>query len=109
MNKIDLQRLKNAAFINSNSQIMCVFNVLTHSYHKLSEMQRVLKLQGIDEASFVESINFLARAGYIELRDITSQVNANLADWDYKNLEGILTDKGIRLMAGDMKDNLIEV
>lgn len=109
MNTIDKHSFETAAFIENNGKLMKIFTILTHDYHKLAEMQRVLKTQGVDEAGFIESVNFFARAGYIELRDIASQANANLADWDYKNLESILTDKGIRLKYKDIKDNLIEV
>ena len=41
--------------------------------------------------------------------DIDSRVNANLADWQHYELEAILSDKGIRLVKGGIKDNLIEV
>ena len=103
MNKIDLQKLDNAAFVENNGKIVRLLNILNHDYHKLGEMRHVLKTQGVDDAGFVESVNFLARAGYIELRDINSRVNANF------ELEAILSDKGIRLVKGGIKDNLIEV
>ncbi len=109
MNKIDLQKLDNAAFVENNGKIVRLLNILNHDYHKLGEMRHVLKTQGVDDAGFVESVNFLARAGYIELRDINSRVNANLADWQHYELEAILSDKGIRLVKGGIKDNLIEV
>ena len=109
MNKVDLQNLDNAAFVENNGKIVRLLNILNHDYHKLAEMQRVLKTQGVDETGLVESINFLARAGYVELRDIDSRVNANLADWQHYELEAILSDKGIRLVKGGIKDNLIEV
>jgi hypothetical protein len=109
MNKVDLQNLDNAAFVENNGKIVRLLNILNYDYHKLAEMQRVLKTQGVDEAGLVESVNFLARAGYIELRDIASRVNANLADWQHYELEAILSDKGIRLVKGGIKDNLVEV
>ena len=109
MNKKYLQSLENAAFIENNGKVARLLNILNHDYHKLSEMQRVLKAQGVDEAGLIESVNFLARAGYIELRDISSKVNANLADWQYYELEAILSDKGLRLLKGGIKDALVEV
>ena len=68
-NKIDLQKLDNAAFVENNGKIVRLLNILNHDYHKLAEMQRVLKTQGVDETGLVESINFLARAGYVELQE----------------------------------------
>lgn len=110
MNKQSIiKNLENAAFIENNGKVIKMLTVLEHSYHELAPLKRVLKLQGVDEAEFIESVNFLARAGYIELRDIESKTAANLADWQYENLEAILTDKGLRLIKNGIKDNMIEV
>ena len=53
MNKKYLQSLENAAFIENNGKVARLLNILNHDYHKLSEMQRVLKAQGVDRKSVV--------------------------------------------------------
>ena len=61
------------------------------------------------EDEFLDSVNFLALEGYIHLREVSSKHDASLADKAYQTLEAKLTGKGIRLLAGGIEDNMIEV
>lgn len=72
-------------------------------------MQSVLEDDGIAEDEFLDSVNFLAEEGYIHLRRISNKEPAALADTDYTALEAKLTGKGIRLLAGGIEDDMIEV
>ena len=51
----------------------------------------------------------LAEEGYIHLRRISTKESAALADTDYTALEAKLTGRGIRLLAGGIEDDMIEV
>ena len=64
---------------------------------------------GIAEDEFLDSVNFLAEEGYIHLRRISTKESAALADTDYTALEAKLTGRGIRLLAGGIEDDMIEV
>ena len=46
---------------------------------------------------------------YIRMRNIKNRMPAALADTDIDDLEAKLTDKGIRLLAGKIFDELVEV
>ena len=72
-------------------------------------MQSVLEDDGIAEDEFLDSEHFLAEEGYIHLRRISTRESAVLADTDYTALEAKLTGKGIRLLAGGIEDDMIEV
>ena len=78
-------------------------------YNKLTGVQSVLEDDGIAEDEFLDSVNFLAEEGYIHLRRISNKEPAALADTDYTALEAKLTGKGIRLLAGGIEDDMIEV
>ena len=46
---------------------------------------------------------------YIQLRNVKSKQEATLADNDIDTLEAKLTSKGIKLLAGKLFDELVEV
>lgn len=83
-------------------------NILSGQFHKLTGVQQVLKSEGVSEGEFLESLNFLVEDGYIRLRCISDKTIALLADSDFTELEAILTNKGIRLTNGNIKDSLID-
>lgn len=107
--EIDKAALRAGNFIRNNGMVLRTINILRTQYHKLVSVQGVLEDNGLGEDEFLDSVNFLSKAGYIDLRTIAGKEAANLADYDYKGLEAQLTDKGIRLLAGGIKDNMIEV
>lgn len=109
MNNIDKQRLKAGNFVRNNGRVLRTINILRHQFNKLSGIQSVLEEDGVCEDEFLDAVNFLSLEGYIQLRDIASKDNASLADTGYECLEAKLTGKGIRLLAGGMTDNMIEV
>ena len=103
MNGIDRQRLRAGNFVSNNGRVLRTINILRHQYNKLSGIQNVL------EEEFLDAVNFLALEGYIHLREVSSKHEASLADKKYQALEAKLTGKGIRLLAGGIEDNMIEV
>lgn len=109
MTNNDKQRLKAGNFVRNNGRVLRTINILRHKYNKLSGIQNVLEEDGITEDEFLDSVNFLALEGYIHLRDVANQNDASLSDCRYETLEGRLTGKGIRLLAGGIEDTMIEV
>lgn len=109
MSNIDKSALRAGNFIRNNGKVLRTVNILRFKYNKLSGVQNVLEDDGIAEDEFLDSVNFLAEEGYIHLRRISSKEEASLADSDYTALETKLAGKGIRLLAGGIKDEMIEV
>ena len=109
MSGIDRQRLRAGNFVSNNGRVLRTINILRHQYNKLSGIQNVLEEDGVTEDEFLDAVNFLALEGYIHLREVSSKLDASLADKAYQTLEAKLTGKGIRLLAGGIEDNMIEV
>ncbi|MDR1629887.1 MAG: type VI secretion protein [Oscillospiraceae bacterium] len=110
MGKDDLiKKLRQGNFVRANGEVLRMINLLRSKYNKLSGIGRVLAERGIAEDEFVDSVNFLAEEGYIHLREVATKEAASLADSDYADLEAKLTGKGIRLLAGGITDNQIEI
>lgn len=106
---IDKQKLRAGNFVENNGRVLRTINVLRYKYNKLSGMGNVLEEDGISEDEFLDSVNFLAMEGYIHLREISSKQEASIADVSYTRLEAKLTAKGVRLLAGGLEDNMVEV
>lgn len=101
--------LRAGNFIESNAQVLLALNILAHQYHRLTDIQGLQMGRGVSESEFLDSVNFLAEEGYIRLRQISTGETAELADSDYRTLEGLLTGKGKRLLCGNIRDELIGV
>jgi hypothetical protein len=104
------RRIRAGNFITNTGRVLRAINVLRHEYHKLSGIQYALAVD-MEEDEFLDAVNYLFEAGYIHLRDYETRTVAafGLADTTYKKLEGKLTDKGIRLLALGMKDDMVQV
>ena len=109
MNSCDRHALRAGSFIHNNGKVLRTVNILRLKYNKLTGVQNVLEDDGIAEDEFLDSVNFLAEEGYIHLRRISNKEPAALADTAYTALEAELTGKGIRLLAGGIEDDMIEV
>ena len=109
MSNIDLSKLRAGNFVANNGLVLRTINILRYKYNKLIAIQRVLSESGVSCSEFLDAVNFLTEEEYIHLRHITTHEPAALADVDYKEIEAKLTGKGIRLLAGDISDNLVEV
>ena len=109
MSKLEKRALRAGSFVHNNGKVLRTVNILRLKYNKLTGVQSVLEDDGIAEDEFLDSVNFLAEEGYIHLRRISNKEPAALADTDYTALEAKLTGKGIRLLAGGIEDDMIEV
>lgn len=98
-------------FTANNGRVLRTINILRYEYHKLKLIENVLMDEGIEHWEFMDSINYLSMEGYIKMRNyITEKAVDELSqDVDYKLLEAKLTPKGIKLLAGGIVDEVVEV
>lgn len=105
MNQID--KIKSGRFICNNGKVLRTINILRYKYAKLTDTQYAL--DDIPENEFLDSVNYLTESRYIQMRDTISHTSGTLADYDIEQLEAKLTDKGIKLLAGKLKDELVDI
>lgn len=101
-----LHKIRSAEFRKNNGRVLCTINILRNKFVKLESAQDALQKE-MDEGDFLDCINFLHKADYIELRTVVGHQKTNIADTDYIILEGAISEKGIRLLDGDITDNLV--
>ena len=110
MNKETLKRkASSVSFRKTNGLVLRTINILREKYNKLDVVQEVLEDSGTDVGAFTDSVNFLSMEGYIQLRTIDGHIRADIADSLYKDCEAKVTGKGVRLLAGGINDDMIEV
>lgn len=102
-----IAKIRAGRFIKNNGRVLRTINLLRYKYEKLEEVKYAL--DDMPENEYLDSLNYLSEAGYIQMRRVTSKQLAEIADVDYIQLEAKLTEKGIRLLAGKLQDDLIEV
>lgn len=102
-----MAKMKAGRFIKNNGRVLRTINLLRYKYEKLCEVKYAL--DDMPDNEYLDSLNYLSEAGYIQMRRISSKLVAEIADVDYVHLEAKLTEKGIRLLAGKLEDDLIEV
>lgn len=102
-----IAKMRAGRFIKNNGRVLRTINLLRYKYEKLEEVKYAL--DDMPDNEYLDSLNYLAEAEYIQIRHITSKQLAEIADVDYIHLEAKLTEKGIRLLAGKLEDDLIEV
>ena len=97
-----MKRIRADAFPANNGSVLTCINLLNRSGFSPLEQVRVgVKNWGVEKPEFLDSIHFLKLAGYIETRTIEGRISgADLADYDYDELEARASEKGIRLMQG---------
>lgn len=107
-NKDDaLKKIRAARFIKNNGAVIRAINLLRYKYEQLSDVKYAL--DDIEDADYLDSINYLSESGYISLRHIKNKQPAEIADVDFVDLEAKLTAKGIKLLAGSICDEMVEV
>ena len=107
MNNEMMRDMKQARFRNNNAAVLRALNLLRIRYERLTEVKYALP--DITEQEFLDCVNYLSEAGYVLLRRTRTKEKALLADWDYTELEGKLSHKGIKILSGDEIDNSIGV
>jgi hypothetical protein len=110
MDKEELQKKIRAGNAKANNgRVLRTINILRTKFNKLKGIRYAL--DDIQEDEFLDSVNYLDEAGYIELRHVETKapIDTGLADHNYKDLEAKLTAKGIQLLAFCIHDPLVEV
>lgn len=102
-----LKKIRAAAFTRNNGQVLRTVNILRHKYVSLRDIRCAVE-RDMDERQYLDCINFLSEAEYIHLRDISSRQPVELSDADYVRLEAKVTEKGIRLLGGELSDKMVD-
>lgn len=106
-----IKRIRADAFPKNNGSVLSCINLLNRiGFSPLEQVKAGAKNWGVEKAEFLDSIHFLQQAEYIEIRTIDGKVmGADLADYDYRDLEVRVSAKGIRLMQGSIRDECVNV
>lgn len=102
-----LEKIRTGRFVKNNGRVLRTINILRYKYEKLEEV--LYALDDLKENEYLDSLNYLCESEYIQLRHIKNRQNTGLADAEWRELEAKLTDRGIKLLAGKIFDELVEV
>lgn len=94
-------------FVANNGRVLRAINILRYDYKKLREIE--FALPDIERDEIVDSVNYLAECGYVTLRHMITKRPATLADDPFGEIEAKLAKDGIRLLAGRLTDDCVEV
>ena len=100
------KRISAGNFVENNGSVLRAVNILKTKFNRLKDIKYALN---IEKNEIENSINYLHEAGYLHLRNTESKQPSSLADDDFDVLEGKLTAKGIRLLAGVITDECVEI
>lgn len=98
-----LRQMRASSFRENNGTVLNAINIMQIKYVRLRDILSLLE-RDMNEAEILKSVNFLQRAEYIELRHVETREDVLLADAKVNDLEVIVSEKGIRLMLGGVKD-----
>ncbi len=102
------QRLVAGSFASNNGAFMRVMNILEKDWKRIEDLQMALQELRPDE--FSESLSFLQKAGYIEIREVYgAQRPMEACVANYKTCEAGLTANGIRLSKGFITDPAVRM
>lgn len=101
-----MQRMRAGKRIETNGRVLRAINLMCYKYERLIDVQYAL--YDVEEALYLDSINYLYEAGYIKLRRIDNRAAAGIEDDDWTDLEAKLTEKGICLLDGLIIDKMVK-
>ena len=106
-----MKQIRADAFPTNNGTVLTCINLLNrHGLSPLEQVRMGAESWGVDKGAFLDGIHFLKQSGYIETRTIDGKLpGADLADYDYKEIEVRASEKGIRLLAGTIADECVKV
>ena len=105
----EIETYKRMRCIESNGRVLRRINIMRTEYVALKTVEGVTRNEGVKPNEFTDAINYLSEEGYIRLRHIVGHAPAELCDADWQELEAKVSGKGIRLLAGAIRDVLVEV
>lgn len=100
-----IKRARAAVFIKNNGNILRGMNMLGTDYKNLASIRSALH---IDKDEFADSINYLIESKFIQIRNVYTEAEAELADYPMDELEGKLTAKGVQLLYGRITDPCVD-
>ncbi len=101
------QLVASGNFVKNNGRVLRAINILRYEYKHLEDLEYALPELEHDE--IMDSVNYLSECEYISLRHIVSRQPATLADDEFEEIEAKLGKNGIRLLAGKLHDDCVEV
>lgn len=106
-----MKQIRADAFPKNNGSVLSCINLLNRiGFSPLEQVRAGVSNWGIEKAEFLDCVHFLQQSGYIETRTIDGRVmGADLADYDYREIEARVSEKGIRLMQGSISDECVKV
>lgn len=102
------KRIKQNRFAANNGMVLRTVHMLGEKYTGLEDLRYGLE-PSMSESELTDCLNYLARSGYVELRDIRSHEVKHLSDADFEQLEVVITPKGVQLLYGRSSDPCIDV
>ena len=94
-----MKQLRANAFPHNNGKVMQAINIIRHSYNRLTDVQQAAQIWGVSQDDFLDCINYLAMAKYIQLRTIADKILVpDFADIGWDLLEAKLTAEGISVL-----------
>lgn len=106
-----MRQIRADAFPKNNGSVLTCINLLNRiGFSPLEQVRVGVSNWGIEKAEFLDSVHFLQQSEYIETRTIEGKtMGADLADYEYQELEVRVSSKGIRLMQGSISDECVKV
>lgn len=89
------QRVEAGSFAGNNGAMIRVINILGGDWIRLSAVQAALP--ELDVAEWLESLSYLQKEGYIDIRYISANASIEASRADVRKCEVGLTSKGMRL------------
>ena len=98
-------------FKSNNGLVLRTINILRYQYHKLTDIEKVLEGEGIEQWEFLDAINYLSMSEYIKMKSLKThdEVKEISQYTDYRILEAKLSPKGIKILSGTIVDEDVEV
>lgn len=102
-----IKQMRAGKFRENNGRVMRTINILREMYVELKTLSYALP--DLDKGEIIDCVNFLEEEGYIRIRHLETKQDALLSDNDFNSLEAKSTGKGIRLLAGSIIDDMVEM
>lgn len=100
-----IKRARAAVFSKNNGKILRGINMLGTDYKNLTSIRSALN---IDKDEFADSVNYLIESKFIQIRNVYTGAEAELADYPMDELECKLTAKGVQLLYGRISDPCVD-
>lgn len=101
------QVAKTGGFMQVNGSVLRTLNVISGGKCSLSGLEYIFS--GVNRCHLLNSLDYLAKSEYIELKSGTTGSKADLETGKFSDTNAVLTGKGILILRGFLEDDCIEV